>query len=110
MSEVADVLDKAVDVLETYGWGQGAAIQVDTEGKVTFCAVGAIRKAANYIDNRGWTADIRNYELSMTTEDELGDYLNEDIPAWNDHPARDKFEVIDAMKSLAKDLRNRGNS
>lgn len=108
MSEVADVLDRAVDVLETHGWTQGSVMKV-IDGKPRFCAVGAVRVATGFIGLNGLTRDVSAMCLSAEVEDTLMGYVNGLVPAWNDHVLRDKFEVIDAMKSLAKDLRNRGN-
>jgi hypothetical protein len=125
--EMADVLEQAADLIETVGWAQGREIksqpptpnsgrplilrrdglgdQVSLE-VVGYCARGAIRAAAGrslviraQITLASWL--VRNNLLGFRHDSNPSS-----IPYWNDRSGRTAAEVIDAMKSCAKDLRN----
>lgn len=84
------------------------------EGGVEYCAVGAIRSASGLFgltDQMLLVQANENYKrivnLSVETEQALQNYIGgEYVPHWNDHASRTKFEVIDALRSAAKDVRN----
>jgi len=99
--EVADVLEQAADLIETVGWIQGSEEQRDNGIVIGYCAIGAMRAV--------------NCGILSATEHALGNWLwglpnhviiHRGVANWNDQPGRRAAEVIDAMKSCAKDLRN----
>jgi len=102
---VIDVLEQAADLIETVGWTQGSRRKHDygiTGGITGYCAIGAMQAV--------------NESLWITAEEVFKDWLTSSWPKsmlylryvarWNDFPGRTAAEVIDAMKSCAKDLRN----
>lgn len=107
--KVAEVLEKAAEVIETRGHTKEQ--YVNANGAV--CAMGAIRTAA-------WGRVL--YLAKGITEEqsalhdraaiEVGRHLaregcNVVITEWNDAPDRTGEEVVDTFKLVAKDLRNR---
>ncbi len=107
--EMADILDKAADLLEADGWGQHAFQKPDG----SMCSVGAIRKAVS------GNSEIIFYRISSEDQicTELEKHLDRSptrrevaptdaVMRWNDHPGRTMFEVIDLFRATAKDLRN----
>jgi hypothetical protein len=98
MSEfLAEVLDKAAEVLERDGWCQS-----NFENKAgERCAVGALRQASRELDG------IISFRIEARTA--LAEYLeisSLDVIEWNDTRGRTAAEVIDALKHTAKNLRN----
>jgi hypothetical protein len=93
----AQILDGGADWIETHGWRQDGL--VGPNGGV--CAVKAMCHAS-----KPWT-DFA-YALE-TLKSHLDLPANVDVAIWNDTPGRTKYEVIDAMRGAAKELRNREN-
>lgn len=96
MTTPADLLDLAADVIETRGWCQRA--WEDPEGKV--CLLGAINVADQLIHN-GRLSSVGEEATTAVRR-----HLNGFTLIWNDWPGRTEFEVIDALRLTAKDLRN----
>lgn len=100
---IADVLDKAADLLEHNGWTQGNYENIDG----ALCSVGAIRKVVTQSAYNGSRASARSVMA-------LEDHLNPGAPHllwtqlidWNDTPGRTMFEVIDLFRAVSKNLRN----
>jgi hypothetical protein len=96
---VRDVIDQAIDRIETDGWCQGA-LGVHPKGVRGFnvCLLGAI---GMYRSCTGYFAPTPDVEKAM-------DLLAEMVPRcgdaktslfiWNDHPATTREEVIDLLK------------
>jgi len=103
-TEVAEVLDAAVDLYEsgTYGWVQGKyEYRPPNGGMFQRCFLG-ILDAATYETGKSVIAYDRVRSVVVDTiSAEIGN-----IAAWNDVPGRTVDEVIELMRSIAKDLRN----
>jgi len=115
MSDIADTLEKAADVLETIGWVQGSstAYGYGPDGNIDhivgYCASGALHRVSGL-----------EYESAMSAMAcEIvgchGDHCHllwpigfrsATVVEWNDEPGRTKYEVIDMMRRTAKNLRN----
>lgn len=108
--DIASVLEKAAELLETRGWGQ--TVYEDGDGRL--CALGAIRTAiagsnrefANLAHASATHTNVlrRAWRTTEPLTRQVGD-----IPTWNDVEGREAHEVIDLMKHTAKDLRNRAS-
>ena len=90
-----DVLHRAADLLEEFGWCQGhfaktvdgRAVSAHSHDAVLFCAVGALAKAAR--------------DLSAAAgETNFG--LDTDLSAWNDERGRTKAEVVSRLRAAAE--------
>lgn len=99
----ADVLERAADLLEEFGWCQGAAAR-DEAGKsivgtweraVSFCHNGAIYRAACDLGVSSSLFDGRWERL-------IGD---SDAHLWNDVPGRTKQEVVARLRDAAATAR-----
>jgi hypothetical protein len=119
----ADILEKAADLIQTVGhckgsfsrWAAGDVASGPTV--VAYCALGAIDAAGQndaYILSTPIRVRSRRHNEAI---DALGVELAGSIPfrgenviaVWNDNEDRTPEEVIDLMKHVAKDLRNRGS-
>jgi hypothetical protein len=103
-TQVADVLDAAVDLYEsgTYGWVQGKYVYSPPGETPRRCML-AILDTATYETVRKNTVTYNRVrpEVVDAISAEIGS-----IPSWNDTPGRTVDEVVELMKSIAKDLRN----
>lgn len=101
-TEIADALEKAADIVHVKGLAKYAL--EDEEGRV--CARGAIFKALTGHANVTQALSISDFErVEGTMVKHLG--LGwETIPVWNNVPERTQFEVEEAFRGAAKDLRN----
>jgi len=103
-----EVLERAINLINEKGWGQGTAVNPDTGA---ICAAQAI-----------WLASFTNVPDSYTnalivsrTEIERDNYTNasgalmnktrKEITMWNDDPRRTKDEVINTMREVIAELR-----
>lgn len=113
----ADLLDKAVDILETRGWCQHKYGDDTEEG--TKCAVGALRRASWELQyHRGGRRELahdvkvsqsftRAYKaVQFEVGEQQPDSVGLSIEAWNDEGGRTADEVIELLKGVAKDFRN----
>ena len=104
--KIADVLDKAADLIEPEGaWTQGAEAR-DANGEelsypyddaVCFCAGGAVWKAGHE-----WSVAISAWRLFQST------VPYEDGPEWNDEPERTQAEVVAKLREAAAKAREQG--
>jgi hypothetical protein len=117
MSNVADTLEHAADLLETVGWVQGASVaygEYDIDGRpsqiVGYCASGALHRASGLEYESAMSAMA--CEIVGCNGDHSGHLLwpmglrSATVVGWNDEPGRTKYEVIDKMRRAAKNLRN----
>lgn len=111
---IADVLDRAANLIEPEGaWTQGAysrdqngnasGDRVAVGKQVCWCAMGALGKVS-------CKGHFRVYEYGTVTrkaceilEHVIGD---DDIPEWNDAPSRTQTEVVAAFREAARLSRN----
>jgi putative intracellular protease/amidase len=100
MSTVADVLDRAADVIAERGHCKG-----DYEGPDgSVCAIGALLVAI-----AGGPADplnARQFHTYMSARDWASDVVGNAVARWNDAPERTADEVIAALREAAR--RERG--
>lgn len=104
MSEIADILDKAADLIEPEGaWTQGSYARTAksypitplSDNAVAFCGVGAIKRAAGTTDDSPAQSFVR---------EQWGDDLSRFV-AFNDTPGRTQSEVITALREAAAKAR-----
>lgn len=104
----ADLLERTADRFQSgeLGWTQGAYKDYFFDD---FCYMGGLMET----DER---SSISEHSFSFTTQTAIkatSEYLGgthrhgDVVGAWNDQPGRQPEEVIDLMKHVAKDLRNR---
>lgn len=108
--EIAEVLEKSADLLETDGWLQGSYLRRETGQR---CALGALRKAATGHDYIPLKNDFSWSQSEFCAARVLMDYLGLEhgtardvIPYWNDDSRNTQDKVVDAFKGAAKNLRN----
>lgn len=103
-TEVADVLDAAAEVIERDGWCQNRLRTND--GRV--CLVGAVDRVARErsTGSHGWW-DVPSCKAAVEA---MFKSLNREPKDFNDDTGRTKFEVIDALRHCAKDLRNEASA
>lgn len=97
MSEVANVLTTAADILERDGWIQGAMYNRDG----CHCALGALHAAARQLDydySPVWDACA----LIAARVADAG-YSPWDLPGWNDAEGRTVTDVTTLFRDTAKD-------
>jgi hypothetical protein len=107
-NKVADVLERAADLIETVGHckrRQWEFISPDYSTPVAYCAVGAITTASDgLIANQG---AIHVLKAEIYGPRKPGDWtFRESIPRWNDDDDRTPAEVIDMLRQAAKTARN----
>ena len=98
ISDIADILEKAADLLETEGWCQGKMVKSNGDGTTSRCAIGAIYQAANQLE---W------FGLAHNTICIVQDSVSGALAQFNDKEAKDVSDVTDVFLRVAKDLRNR---
>lgn len=96
--EVADVLERAADLL----WVKGRCRGRDTGPEGEYCVERAVEVAAG-ADNENACADV--YELAHSSILALRKHIGEVSHRWNDSTTDDEL-VIDTLRRCAKDLRN----
>ena len=114
---LAEILDKAADVITQRGWWQGGFVPKGTSdlGSCPVCPLAAINVAAGGDPRR--CIDAWPDTLAFAAASALATYLGcpEDEPLatcvgehWNDDPARTKEQVLAALRGCAADLRQEG--
>ena len=98
VSFVADILEKAADLLVTEGWCQGKMVKINDDGTTSRCAMGAIYQAASEL---GWFGLAHNTTLIVQGS------ISGALARFNDREAKDVSDVTDVLLGVAKDLRNR---
>jgi hypothetical protein len=102
MSAVAEVLERAADLLSKPGaWTQGAFVRNacgDVTGfscfrgrPVSFCIMGAT----------GWVCRDLDEFIDHDADDFLTEYLGTPLDKWNDAPGRTQAEVVEALRGAA---------
>lgn len=108
----AVTLEAAADLIETVGWTKGTYVSVHPfTGQIDgFCSVGALREATDLGNYFGASHALMEHLRQTGQVDPLMEtplFTPEGvIAAWNDHIVHDGSEVIDTLKTVAKDLRN----
>lgn len=112
---IADVLEEAARIVEDVGWVQRSIIRrdCDTQEIVGVCMIGGVLTAANkLIDGysgmkstlSGSSPEVR--QTYQAAWDLLGEAVDRAPNHWNDVESRTRYEVIDKLREVAKDLRN----
>lgn len=110
--EIADVLEKAADVIQTVGWCQHADVKRNNDKiPVGYCAIGAIENIVpSYQDsgtvNRLYLAVVDALNTHVTGKQRKTLSYGFGVVRWNDTEGRKADEVIEAMLHTAKELRN----
>ena len=96
-----EVFEKAAELLEERGWCQDKM----WSGRQV-CYIGALRLAAmGSLDPADWKHAGRvKYNAAIAAVEHA---LKGEVDEWNDETGRTAEEVIDHMKMMAKDLRNK---
>lgn len=105
--ELADVLDKAADHIDTVGWWQGSLYN-DTYKPVTarpVCAMGAINMALYGTPQFPPLARRENYETYQVADLLKPRIGNSELSDWNDAEGRTQAEVTALMRETAAELR-----
>jgi hypothetical protein len=92
-----DVLHRAADLLEEFGWTQnseartadGRCVKAYNHDAVAFCAGGAVDRACFDLAIPEWT-----YE-------EIADLIGQGYADWNDDPRRTKAQVVARLREVA---------
>ena len=98
--DVADVLEAAADVIEERGWCQNFLMSED--GRV--CLMGAVIVATGE-DLVPFQTVCGRDPMAERAFGVVEEFLGRWPSVWNDHAAQDKYEVIDLLKSVAKECR-----
>lgn len=113
-SRAATAMEHAAEMLETgeLEWVQNTlnTYRRDTSGRPTgevlgACLLGSIYHAIRKLYGAPWLAHIYRHATPALIK-----VIGHQLPfRWNDRPERVKEEVVDALKTAAKDLRNSAN-
>jgi hypothetical protein len=126
LSGVADILERAAEIVEREGLHKGT-LWVNCFTRVgdmfpvmqnysggSACTMGALMVASNELSLDSWesilgeqrgSSELRTARVTVraTLQQTQG---TSRIAAWNDHPDRTATEVVDLLKTAAKDIRN----
>jgi hypothetical protein len=103
VSDIADILEKAADLIEPEGaWLQGQYAKDDRGNfaapeasyAVCWCAVGALQRASRL--------DLNGY---FGAADTLADHVQSHVVVWNDAPERTQTEVVAKLREAAAKAR-----
>jgi hypothetical protein len=89
----SDVLHRAADLLEEWGWKQ---FDYGSKEEGAFCALGAMDEARVDLLGPYWFKRPEAYAPERIFRPERG------IPEWNDTPGRTKAEVVAALREAAR--------
>jgi hypothetical protein len=104
-NEVADVLERAADLIETVGHCKRRHwefISPNYGTRTAYCAIGAITAVSS---GRPYMHALWALRTEIYGPPE-GWAPYQTIPAWNDAPERTAAEVIDMLRQAAKTVRN----
>lgn len=107
LPELADVLDKAADHIDTVGWWQGSLYE-DASRPVTacpVCAMGAINMALYGTPQFPLQARRENYETYLVADLLRPRIGYSELADWNDVEGRTQAEVTALMRETATELR-----
>ena len=109
MTDVAEILERAADLIEPEGkWTQGAFSR-DAGGNcdddlvadkpACWCTLGAIAEVAHSKPNvsHAWIGD----KVEAHAYKALSALIGEDVPDWNDAPERKQSEVVAKLREAA---------
>lgn len=95
-TEVADVLERAAHVIERDGWWDGGRKRTRSNAA---CALMALGRASDELLGEG-------VSRKATIEFEKRWLGGRPAERWNDEEGRTEFDVINAFRLCAKDIRN----
>ncbi len=88
---VCDVLVRAADLLEEFGWRQG---HVGSKRQGVFCALGAINEAQRDLG--------ASKSMNARARRRLADAVGMPVAHWNDAPDRQRGEVVALIRKVAR--------
>jgi hypothetical protein len=108
LAEIAAILDRAADHIDTVGWYQdllfdGAQSFTTPESQCRVCALGAINVALHGTPNFVDGEEIGAHDVADYVDQHRGDSL--ELATWNDTPGRTQAEVTAALRGTAAGLR-----
>lgn len=103
MTAQQDVLRKAAELIEKFGWTQGTLARAEMGnpcGELSpfatcFCAIGAVRRATHLV--AGSSREVFHRAIGLFCDA----VETNNVPRWNDTAGRTKEEVIDALRRAA---------
>lgn len=103
-----DILEGAADLIETKGWTQQAAArdQYDHEVRpwddsaVSFCLIGALECAARTPEG----FYVTDYDIARKALQQAVPNDGAPLTVWNDTPGRTKEQVVEALRTAAKQI------
>lgn len=103
MTVQQDVLKKAAEFIEAFGWTQGTMARTEMGNScgpncalaTCFCTVGAIKRAIFLL--AGNSPEVFHRAIGLFCDA----VETNNVPRWNDTPGRTKEEVIDALRRAA---------
>jgi aryl carrier-like protein len=109
-TDIADVLDRAADHIETVGWWQGAlydheqAISTPLD-QCAVCAMGALNVALH-----GTPHFARELQANEPTAHDVAELIEQgldgvELADWNDRPGRTQDDVTALLRRTADELR-----
>jgi len=101
----SEVLNRAADLIEERGWGQGGGTWAACEGAI--CIDEAVARAlgftgCNAFPSQGgiWPQDLDETAPSVAIREYL-DFHGYNLYHWNDSPGRTASEVIEVLRACA---------
>lgn len=102
VATVADVLDRAADLLEEFGWCQKKAGS-KFEGEM--CAVGAIMESVDDFTGSWGSVGRDLYNAACSIQGDASEATIWPLAIWNDAPGRTKAEVVARLRDAARAAR-----
>lgn len=108
----AEVLERAISLLETKGWTRGQYKRVDSHGE-SFCTVGALQEVITYDDVLDSVGRLGNqkYVLQLAVQQDIADMYQLPhayaVTTWNDRH-RVPANLVGKLKKVARHLREHG--
>lgn len=113
--EVAAALERAAEILQTYGWHQGANFKADGEkppAECPQCAYGAISTAVHGAPSIGLSSSDpeqpQRCTLWLAAARAAEQYVGENVADWNDNLGRTVDEVTGMLRASAQMVRAGG--
>lgn len=111
-----DVFSKALELLETKGWTQGAGARDKNgnyvasfyQGAASFCSYGALQRS---VCDSNQPFRVFDDSLFLLAEKINGSILEDDLPIdivtkWNDSPSQTKEDVVAMFKQIIEELKD----
>jgi hypothetical protein len=108
MSSIANILDKAADLIEPEGaWTQGAWIERRADRRC-MCAEGALATAEHVEPSEAYEREATQFFFRWLRDSGEMPDPGSDIADWNDDPKRTQAEVVAKLREAASKARGLG--